>query len=85
MTKEEDLYEILGVSRDADRTEIKRAYYQLAKEHHPDKVGKSKEAERKFAKIAKAYDVRGGEPDFAPKHLWVSSVLCFHYVVWCRY
>jgi DnaJ-domain-containing protein 1 len=55
--KHDDLHAILGVSKNADKAEIKRAYYKLAKEHHPDKVGKSSSAERQFAKITKAYDV----------------------------
>jgi DnaJ-class molecular chaperone len=34
-----DLYSVLGVSRDAETSEIRTAYKQLAKEHHPDKGG----------------------------------------------
>ncbi|ETO91604.1 MAG: chaperone protein dnaJ [Candidatus Xenolissoclinum pacificiensis L6] len=49
----EDYYQILGVSKDADASAIKKAYYRLAREHHPDKGGKPED----FHKIKQAYDV----------------------------
>lgn len=53
-----DPYEVLGVSRDADENEIKRAYYRLAKEHHPDKnPDRREEATEKFKEIQEAYEV----------------------------
>lgn len=52
-----DLYEILGVSRDADAQELKRAYRKLAKEHHPDRNPDDPEAEERFKKISTAYEV----------------------------
>ncbi|MHC1588296.1 MAG: molecular chaperone DnaJ, partial [Methermicoccaceae archaeon] len=51
-----DYYEILGVSRDADANEIKRAYRKLALKYHPDK-NPSKEAEERFKEISEAYAV----------------------------
>jgi len=51
-----DYYEILGVSRDATKQEIKKAYRKLALKYHPDK-NPSKEAEEKFKEISEAYAV----------------------------
>ncbi len=51
-----DYYEILGVSREADDKEIKRAYRRLAMEYHPDR-NKSPEAEEKFKEASEAYEV----------------------------
>ncbi len=52
-----DLYEVLGVSREADAQEIKRAYRKLAKEHHPDRNPDNPEAEERFKQISTAYEV----------------------------
>ncbi|MEW5304289.1 MAG: hypothetical protein WDW38_011073 [Sanguina aurantia] len=54
-----DHYKTLGVHKDAANPEIKKAYRELAKRHHPDKVATSerKEAESRFMEIAEAYEV----------------------------
>jgi molecular chaperone DnaJ len=52
-----DYYEILGVGRNADESEIKKAYRKLSKEYHPDLNPDNKEAEEKFKSIAEAYSV----------------------------
>jgi curved DNA-binding protein len=51
-----DFYEDLGVSRDADKSEIHRAYRRLARENHPD-INKDPAAETRFKDISEAYAV----------------------------
>lgn len=51
-----DYYEILGVSRDCGKDELKRAYRRLARQYHPD-VNKDPGAEEKFKEINRAYEV----------------------------
>ncbi len=53
---QKDPYQILGVKKTADASEIKKAYRKLALEFHPDK-NKSKEAEEKFKEINQAYEI----------------------------
>jgi molecular chaperone DnaJ len=52
-----DYYEILGVDRNANETEIKRAYRTLAIKYHPDKNPDDHAAEDKFKEAAEAYSV----------------------------
>ena len=56
-----DYYEVLGVSKSADATEIKKAYRKLALKYHPAKTPGDKEAEEKFKEAAEAYDVLSNE------------------------
>ncbi|XP_067137389.1 dnaJ homolog subfamily C member 10-like [Centruroides vittatus] len=53
----EDYYEILGIRKDADNREIRRAFKKLAITLHPDKNQDDPEAHEKFLKINKAYEV----------------------------
>ena len=53
----EDYYEILGVSKNASASEIKKAYRKLAIKYHPDKNPDNSEAEAMFKKAAEAYEV----------------------------
>ena len=53
--EEMDYYEILEISRDADKSTIKKAYRKLAKQYHPDKNPGDTEAEHKFKLCNEAY------------------------------
>ena len=53
----EDYYDILGISKGASESEIKKAYRKMALKYHPDKNPDDKEAEEKFKKAAEAYEV----------------------------
>ncbi len=54
--KYQDYYQILGVPRDADESDIKKAYRKLARRYHPD-VNKDGGAEEKFKEVNEAYEV----------------------------
>ena len=57
MSQKRDYYEILGVSKNADESEIKKAYRKLAIKYHPDKNPDDASAEEKFKEAAEAYEV----------------------------
>ena len=52
-----DYYEILGVPRNANESEVKKAYRQLALQYHPDRNPGDKAAEEKFKEASEAYEV----------------------------
>ena len=61
MSEKRDYYEVLGVQRNANADEIKKAYRKAAIKYHPDKNPGDKEAEEKFKEAAEAYDVLSNE------------------------
>ena len=57
MAEKRDYYEVLGVEKNANADEIKKAYRKAAIKYHPDKNPGDKEAEEKCKEAAEAYDV----------------------------
>ena len=57
MSQKRDYYEVLGVSKSANESEIKKAYRKLALKYHPDKNPDDSSAEEKFKEAAEAYEV----------------------------
>lgn len=62
MADKRDYYQVLGVEKGADDSEIKKAYRKLAKKYHPDTNPGDKEAEAKFKEASEAYAVLS-DPD----------------------
>jgi molecular chaperone DnaJ len=56
MNAQRDLYEVMGLPRDASQEDVKRAFRKLAMEYHPDR-NKDDDAEARFKEVAAAYDV----------------------------
>ncbi|KAF2679144.1 DnaJ-domain-containing protein [Lentithecium fluviatile CBS 122367] len=60
-SKQKDYYKVLGVDRDADERQIKKAYRKLSKLYHPDKASANnitpEEAQKKMAAVNEAYEV----------------------------
>ncbi len=56
-----DPYDILGVARSSNATDIKKAYRQLAKKYHPDRNKDDLKAKERFAEINSAYEILGDE------------------------
>jgi len=59
--KESELYDALGVTTDASAAQIRKGYFKLAKELHPDKNRDDPNAHDKFQKVGEAYQVLSNE------------------------
>ena len=57
MVEKRDYYEVLGVSKDASDSDLKKAFRSLARKHHPDKNPDDSEAEHLFKEVQEAYAV----------------------------
>jgi molecular chaperone DnaJ len=57
MSEKRDYYEVLGVSKGASESEVKKAYRKLALKYHPDKNPDDESASEKFKEAAEAYEV----------------------------
>ena len=56
-----DYYKILGITKDSDQIQIRKAFRQLALLHHPDKNKNSEESKVKFMELVQAYEVLSDE------------------------
>ena len=57
MSAKRDYYEVLGVSRNADEAQIKKAYRKLAKKYHPDTNAGDANAEQKYKEVTETYTI----------------------------
>ena len=57
MANKKDYYDVLGVSRNVDEAELKKAYRRYAMKYHPDRNQGDVKAEDKFKEAKEAYDV----------------------------
>ncbi|GMH20129.1 hypothetical protein Nepgr_021970 [Nepenthes gracilis] len=60
-TNDKSLYEVLGLERTASQQEIKKAYYKLALQLHPDKNPGDEQAKEKFQQLQKVISILGDE------------------------
>lgn len=61
MSSKRDYYDILGIGKDADNGDIKKAFRKNAKKYHPDLNPDDHEAEMKFKEVNEAYEVLSDE------------------------
>ena len=64
-SEKKDLYEVLGVPKDATQEDIKKTYRKLSLQFHPDRNNNSPESTTKYQEINSAYEVLGNEQERA--------------------
>jgi molecular chaperone DnaJ len=69
--RKRDFYEILNVSKNASKEDIKKAYRQQALKYHPDKNPGDDSAEEKFKEAAEAYEVLSDDD----KRVWAEQAV----------
>ena len=75
MGAKRDYYEVLGISRSADKDAIKKAYRKMAKKYHPDSNAGNPDAEEKFKEVTEAYNVLTFSPTRRSVPSMISSVM----------
>ena len=68
-----DYYKILGVPKDSNQIQIRKAFRTLALRYHPDKNKNSEESKQKFIEIVEAYEVLSD--DKANAGLWKATFI----------
>jgi curved DNA-binding protein len=74
-TPDTDLYQVLGLTREATPDQIKKAFRKLAKEHHPDRNPGDPKAQQRFVEVSRAFEVlsdpdkRAAYDEFGPASL----------------
>lgn len=58
---QKDYYKILGVSKNSSAKDIKKSYYELAKQYHPDTNKNDPNASKKFQEVSEAYEILSDE------------------------
>jgi molecular chaperone DnaJ len=70
LSEKRDYYELLGVNRNANEDEIKKAYRKLALKYHPDRNPSDKHAEANFKDVSEAYQVLSDSRSVPSMTIW---------------